>query len=155
MGGWHQDELDDWLSVVMWLWLCPTLGLRSEKGCAGDARQKLKSTDPDFSSERAHHINKPQPSKKIVKERMWKIGRGSQMGAWHQDGHTDWLSVVDSDIWATLFLGDINMGTWPSRLGGVSRIGTIKCGLEPPALARTSSNSKLQTRPLVREGATK
>jgi hypothetical protein len=22
--------------------------------------------------------------------------------------------------WATLFLGDINMGTWPFRLGGVS-----------------------------------
>jgi hypothetical protein len=39
----------------------------------------------------------------------------------------------------------------------VSRIVTIKHGLESrgTALARTSSNSKLQTRPLVREGATK
>jgi hypothetical protein len=37
------------------------------------------------------------------------------------------------------------------------RIGTIKCGIESreTALARTSSNSKLRTRPLVREGATK
>jgi hypothetical protein len=25
------------------------MGLRSEKGCAGDARQKLKSTDPTVS----------------------------------------------------------------------------------------------------------
>jgi hypothetical protein len=40
---------------------------------------------------------------------------------------------------------------------GVSRIWTIKYGLEfrGTALARTGSNSKLQTRPLVREGVTK
>jgi hypothetical protein len=31
--------------------------------------------------------------------------------------------------WATLFQGDINTGTWPSKLEGVSRIGTIKYGL--------------------------
>jgi hypothetical protein len=42
-------------------------------------------------------------------------------------------------------------------LGGVSRIGTIKYGLQyrGTALARTSTNSKLKTRPLVREGSTK
>jgi hypothetical protein len=42
------------------------------------------------------------------------------------------------------------------QVGGVSKIGTIKYGLESrgTALARSSSNSKLQTRPLVREGAT-
>jgi hypothetical protein len=40
--------------------LMSPVGLRSEKGCAGDARKKLKTTDrPDFSSERAPHINKP------------------------------------------------------------------------------------------------
>jgi hypothetical protein len=41
------------------------------------------------------------------------------------------------------------------QVGEVSRTGTIKYGLESSgtALARTSSNSKLQTRPLVREGA--
>jgi hypothetical protein len=40
---------------------------------------------------------------------------------------------------------------------GVSRIRTIKYGFESrgTSLARTSSNSKLQARPLVREGATK
>jgi hypothetical protein len=56
-----------------------------------------------------------------------------------------------------MFLEDINTGTWPSRFEGVSRIGTIKYGFESrgTALARTSSNSKLQTRPLVREGAAK
>jgi hypothetical protein len=28
--------------------------------------------------------------------------------------------------WATLFLGEINTGTWPYRLGGVSKIEKIK-----------------------------
>jgi hypothetical protein len=32
------------------------MGLRPEKG---GAQQKLKTTDPDFSLERAPHINKP------------------------------------------------------------------------------------------------
>jgi hypothetical protein len=43
------------------------------------------------------------------------------------------------------------------QVGGVSRIGTIKYGLESSGtvLARTSSKSKLQTHPLVGEGATK
>jgi IS30 family transposase len=40
----------------------------------------------------------PQPTrnrkKKKIKERMGKIGRRSQVGAWHQDGLADWLSVV-------------------------------------------------------------
>jgi hypothetical protein len=33
--------------------LMSPVGLRSEKGCAGDARQKLKSTDPT-SRQRGH-----------------------------------------------------------------------------------------------------
>jgi hypothetical protein len=48
------------------------------------------------------------------------------------------------------------------QAGGVLRIGTIKYGRVPwnsgpngTALAMTSSNSKLQTRPLIGEGATK
>jgi hypothetical protein len=53
--------------------------------------------------------------------------------------------------------GGYKYGDLTPQVGGVSRIGTIKCGLESrgTALARTSTNSKLQTRPLVREGATK
>jgi hypothetical protein len=31
---------------------------------------------------------------KIIKKRREKIGRGFQMGAWHQGGLADWLSVV-------------------------------------------------------------
>jgi hypothetical protein len=48
--------------------------------------------------------------------------------------------------------GDLDL-----QVGGVSRIRTIKYDTESrgTALSRTSSNSKLQTRPLVREGATK
>jgi hypothetical protein len=43
------------------------------------------------------------------------------------------------------------------QVGGVSRIGTIKYGFESSGtvLARTGSNSKLQTRPLFRKSATK
>jgi hypothetical protein len=36
---------------------------------------------PDFSSERAPHVNKLVTVLKIFKERRRKIGRGSQMGA--------------------------------------------------------------------------
>jgi hypothetical protein len=64
----------------------------------------------------------------------------------------------------TLFLGDINTGTWPSRLGG-SRIWESKMwswvprdsDLRMTALARTNSNCKRQTHqthPLVREDVT-
>jgi hypothetical protein len=59
----------------------------------------------------------------------------------------------------TLFLVEINTGTWPSRLGE-SQIWASKnmvislAELDPrkPALARPSNRWKLQTRPLVREG---
>jgi hypothetical protein len=52
--------------------------LRSEKGCAGDARQKLKSTDPTSRQRGRPTSTNPKLSKKIIKERMVKIGRGSQ-----------------------------------------------------------------------------
>jgi hypothetical protein len=47
-------------------------------------------------------------------------------------------------IWATLSLGDINTGYLALQVGGVSRIGTIKYGLESrgTALARTSKQTK-------------
>jgi hypothetical protein len=63
--------------------LTSPVGLRSKKGCAGDARQKLKTTD-----------QQTRTCLKIIKERKGKIGRGSQMGAWNQDRLVDWLSVV-------------------------------------------------------------
>jgi hypothetical protein len=48
---------------------------------------------PVISSERALQNNKPATVyKKFQGERT--IGRGYQMGAWHQDGLADWLSVV-------------------------------------------------------------
>jgi hypothetical protein len=63
--------------------------------------------------------------------------------------------------WVTLFLGDINTGTWPSRLGE-SRIWDSKLWSWVPrasdprltALARITSNCKRQTHPLVREDVT-
>jgi hypothetical protein len=62
----------------------------------------------------------------------------------------------------TLFLGNINTGTWPSRLRDLknwdNKIWTWAPWDSDPsgtALARTSSNIKLQTCPLVREGAKK
>jgi hypothetical protein len=118
-------------------------------GRSGTALARTRRTvnyRPVLSSERALQNNKPQLSKrKSQGER--KIGHGSQMGAWHQDGLNDWLSVVMwlwlrlgwnpacwkwrgsrkrrhnrepsalGNNWATLFLGDINTGTWPSWFG--------------------------------------
>jgi hypothetical protein len=40
------------------------VGLRSEKGCAGDAWKKTENCRPNFSSERVLHINKPEKKKK-------------------------------------------------------------------------------------------
>jgi hypothetical protein len=59
--------------------LVSPVGLRSEKGCAGDTRQKLKV---QTSRQRGHPTTtNPKLTKKIIKERMGKIGRRSQMGA--------------------------------------------------------------------------
>jgi hypothetical protein len=46
------------------------VGLKFEKGCAGDARQKLKSTDLT-SRQRGRHINKPETVKKIENGKNW------------------------------------------------------------------------------------
>jgi hypothetical protein len=62
---------------------------------------------------------------------------------------------------ATLFLGDINTGTWPSMLWG-PRIWDSKMwswvprdsALRVTELAKASSNSRRQIRPLVREAVT-
>jgi hypothetical protein len=51
------------------------VGLRSEKCCAGDARQKLKSTDPTSRQRGRPTSTNPKLSKKIIKERMGKTGR--------------------------------------------------------------------------------
>jgi hypothetical protein len=40
-----------------------------------------------------------------------------------------WCCSARGYNWATLFLGDINTGTWPSRLGE-SQMRQVKCGLE-------------------------
>jgi hypothetical protein len=42
---------------------------------------KTEKYRPDFSPERAPHINKPETVKQIIKERMGKIGRRPQVGA--------------------------------------------------------------------------
>jgi hypothetical protein len=58
-----------------------TMGLSSEKGCAGDARQKLKSTDPTSRQRGRSTSTTPTLSKKI-KERAWKtLEVGLKMGA--------------------------------------------------------------------------
>jgi hypothetical protein len=61
--------------------LMSPVGLRSEKGCAGDARQKLKSTDPTTRQRGRPTLTNPKLSKKIINERTGKIGRASKMGA--------------------------------------------------------------------------
>jgi hypothetical protein len=69
--------------------LMSPVGLRSEKGCSGDARQKLKRTDPTSRQRGRPTSTNPKLSENIIKERIGKIGRGSQMGAWYQDGLAD------------------------------------------------------------------
>jgi hypothetical protein len=68
--------------------LMSPVGLKSEKGCAGDAQQKLKTTDPTSRQRGRPTSTNPQLSN-IIKKQWGKIGRGSQMGAWHQDGLAD------------------------------------------------------------------
>jgi hypothetical protein len=88
------------------------VGLRSEKCRAGDARQKLKSTDPTFPQRGRPTSANPKLSKYIIKDRMGKICRGSQM----TPGWTGRLTV-GRNITLTFTLGDVNTGTWPARLG--------------------------------------
>jgi hypothetical protein len=61
--------------------LMSPVGLKSEKGCAGDAQQKLKIQTRLLVREGAPTSANPKLSKKIIKERMGKIGRESQVGA--------------------------------------------------------------------------
>jgi hypothetical protein len=55
------------------------VGLRSEKGCAGDAEEKLKCTLLLVREGTSHQQTRNYLN--IIKERMGKIGSGSQMGA--------------------------------------------------------------------------
>jgi hypothetical protein len=57
------------------------VGLRSEKGCAGDAQQKLKTADPT-SRQRGRPYQQICNCLKIIKEiKEKKISRWSEMGA--------------------------------------------------------------------------
>jgi hypothetical protein len=79
---------------------------------------KTEKYRPDFSSERAPHINKLETVKKIIKESMGKFGRGSQMGAWYQDGLADWLSVVIFFLSPFLFASCTNASTFSKWCDG-------------------------------------
>jgi hypothetical protein len=56
------------------------VGLRPEKGCAGNAKQKLKTKEPT-SRQRGRPTSTNRNCLKVMKEKRRKIGRGSQMGA--------------------------------------------------------------------------
>jgi hypothetical protein len=95
---------------------------------------------------------------------MYSLPRGPHIQRkvyiWHL--HSSGKPSARGYIWATLFLWDINTGTWPSGLGESQELGQWNMVLSPTALrpqrdaqSRTISNSKLQTTPLVGEGATK
>jgi hypothetical protein len=53
------------------------MGLRPEKGCTGDAQQKLKTADPTYRQ--IGHLT--STVQKIIKERRRKIGCWSLMSA--------------------------------------------------------------------------
>jgi hypothetical protein len=75
--------------LIMTLRLHPSLSVRLQHG----GLAATVNYRPALSSESALQNNKPATvCRKSQGGR--KIGRGSQMDAWHQDGLTDWLSVV-------------------------------------------------------------
>jgi hypothetical protein len=95
------------------------------------------------------------------------LGSGVRLKSQATDGYPDFLIAFlilsNSSFtsargynWITLFLGDINTGTWPSRLGESQM---SSAGLRPKShcsgKAQKQLYSKLQTRPLIKEGATK
>jgi hypothetical protein len=68
----------------------------------------------------SHQRGRPTETRQQLSDR---INIRSQVPQWarHQDIPTDWPSIITwlsllTLDWITLFLGDINMGTWPSRL---------------------------------------
>jgi hypothetical protein len=80
---WHQDILTDWPSVVTWLWLW--FFFSPAKTWKVQIRLLVREGAP---------LQQTRNCLKIIKEKKGKIGRWSQMGAWHHDGLADWLSVV-------------------------------------------------------------
>jgi hypothetical protein len=70
---------------------------------------------------------------------------------------TEWEPSARGYRWATLFVGDINTGTRPYRSGSLESE-TVKCGHvffgTWTRRVTLKCASKLQTPPLVREGAT-
>jgi hypothetical protein len=58
--------------------LVSPMGLRPEKGCAGYAQQKMKTTDP---ASRQRGKKNPHKCVKVIKESRGRIGHGSHMGA--------------------------------------------------------------------------
>jgi hypothetical protein len=73
----------------MCFWVLWDSNLRKAELAISSKEKKLKNYRTDFSSERAPHITKSVNCLKIIKERGGKIGRGSHMGAWHQDRLAD------------------------------------------------------------------
>jgi hypothetical protein len=56
-------------------------------------------------------------SLQVTKERRGRIGRGSQMGAWHQDRLADWLSVViQLWLWLWMFIDNVLFLAWILRI---------------------------------------
>jgi hypothetical protein len=71
--------------------LMSPVGLRSDKGCAGDARQELKSTYPTSRQRGRPTSTNPKLSKKNNRREDGKIGRGSRVPGpgWVPDTKTD------------------------------------------------------------------
>jgi hypothetical protein len=63
------------------------VGLRSEKGCAEDARQKLKTTAPTSYQRGCPASTNPQLSKNNKRENEKKLVAGLR---WVPDTKTDW-----------------------------------------------------------------
>jgi hypothetical protein len=70
------------------------VGLRPEKEYAGDAKQKKWKLQTRLLVREGAPLQQIRNCLKMIKIRKKKIGRESQMGAWHEHRLADWLSVV-------------------------------------------------------------
>jgi hypothetical protein len=130
------------------------VGLRSEKGCAGDAQQKLKSTDPHQETrncQKNQKVNGKNWSRVLdgclIKRRTGRltVGRNITLNFTRESpfrGGLEYLhhspesrkrrqkgnQVPGGITVPPCSWGDINTGTWSSRLGESDE--TVKYGLE-------------------------
>jgi hypothetical protein len=177
----YRDILSDRPSVVTWLWLwagplCSwgiwvrgpgppgwwSLRWDTWLWVLSDSNQCVIALQITDSSSRQRGRPAWRRKKVIVKQRQLKSGRTQRRTGRLTVGRNitwTWTSHECSargHNWATLFLGDVNIGNWPSRFGEsqMRQLYYVYGYGSGATLIIVWLHCKLQTRPLVRKGAT-